>query len=150
MESSTISPGITSDFSNNLSDDPETRGKRVGVLVVTYNAVKTISKVLKRIPDAVWKNVEEVVIFDDASEDATFALAVGLKALSENTKLQVLRQAGTWGMAGTKKPGTATLSRKASMPSFCCTAMGNMRRKFWHASTVPLRRGRRTRFSGRA
>ncbi len=87
------------------ADDPSNHGKRIGILVVTYNAVKTISKVLKRIPDTVWKNVEEVVIFDDASEDATFALAVGLKALSENTKLQVLRQARNLGYGGNQKAG---------------------------------------------
>ncbi len=105
MESSTISPGITSDFSNNLSDDPETRGKRVGVLVVAYNAVATISQVLKRIPQPVWKNVEEVVIFDDASKDDTYELAVGLKTLSDNTKLHVLKHAKNLGYGGNQKAG---------------------------------------------
>ena len=36
------------------------RGKRIGVLIVTYNAITTISKVLKRIPPDVWKNVSRV------------------------------------------------------------------------------------------
>src|ERR1700724_3285833 len=60
------------------------RGKRIGILIVTYNAVTTLSKVLKRIPANVWSNVEEIVIFDDASQDATYELAVGLKALSSD------------------------------------------------------------------
>src|SRR4051812_36153199 len=45
------------------------RGMRIGILVVTYNAVSTLIPVLKRIPPVVWDNVEEVVVFDDASQD---------------------------------------------------------------------------------
>ena len=55
-----------------LAADPtlaDCRGKRIGVLVVTYNAVTTLKSVLKRIPPAVWDNVEEVVVLDDASQD---------------------------------------------------------------------------------
>ena len=49
--------------------DPDRGGKRIGILIVAYNAVTTIGKVLKRIPPDVWNNVEEVVVFDDASRD---------------------------------------------------------------------------------
>ena len=37
------------------------RGKRIGILIVTYNAISTLVPVLKRIPPSVWSNVEEVV-----------------------------------------------------------------------------------------
>ena len=60
-----------------LQDDTpfaEARGKRIGVLAVTYNAASTMHKVLKRIPPNVWRNVTEVVILDDASHDPTFEL----------------------------------------------------------------------------
>ena len=80
-------------------------GKRVGILIVAYNAVTTLSQVLKRIPTAVWANVEQVAVFDDASQDATYELAVGLKALNENTKLQVLKQANNLGYGGNQKAG---------------------------------------------
>src|ERR1051326_3286625 len=62
-----------------LQDDTpfaDAKGKRIGVLIVTYNAASTILSVLKRITPNVWNNVEEVVIFDDASPDPTFELAV--------------------------------------------------------------------------
>src|SRR5262245_57771618 len=45
-------------------------GKRIGILIVAYNAVTTLGKVLRRITPQVWKNVEEVVVFDDASQDS--------------------------------------------------------------------------------
>jgi glycosyltransferase involved in cell wall biosynthesis len=80
-------------------------GQRVGILVVTYNAVTTISKVLQRIPANVWQNVEEVVIFDDASQDATYELAVGLKTINENSKLHVLKHAKNLGYGGNQKAG---------------------------------------------
>src|SRR5215471_17439261 len=67
------------------------QGKRIGILVVTYNAATTLASVLKRIPPTVWANVEEVVVFDDASQDSTFELAVGLKATRLLPKLQVLK-----------------------------------------------------------
>src|ERR1039458_5929193 len=59
------------------------QGKRIGILVVTYNALSTLIPVLKRIPPSVWSNVEEVVVFDDASQDGTFELAMGVKAVCD-------------------------------------------------------------------
>src|ERR1043166_8435941 len=80
-------------------------GKRIGILIVTYNAVTTLGKVLKRIPSAVWRNVAEVVIFDDASPDSTYELAVGVKALTGNDKLQVLKHPKNLGYGGNQKAG---------------------------------------------
>jgi hypothetical protein len=45
------------------------------------------TKVLKRITPSVWQNVEEVAVFDDASQDATYELAMGLKLLRDLPKL---------------------------------------------------------------
>jgi hypothetical protein len=61
---------------------PNSRGKRIGILIVAYNTVTTIAKVPKRIPTDVWANVEEVVVFDNASRDHTYELALGLRMLS--------------------------------------------------------------------
>jgi 2-polyprenyl-3-methyl-5-hydroxy-6-metoxy-1,4-benzoquinol methylase len=73
--------------------------------VVTYNAISTLIPVLKRIPPSVWSNVEEVAVFDDASPDATFELAVGLKAVCDLPKLKVLRHARNLGYGGNQKAG---------------------------------------------
>lgn len=80
-------------------------GMRIGVLIVAYNAVTTLVQVLKRIPPSVWQNVEEVVVFDDASHDFTYELAVGYKTLAENYKLQIIKNEANLGYGGNQKAG---------------------------------------------
>lgn len=91
-----------------LQDDTpfaDNRGLRIGILIVTYNAVTTLTKVLKRITPNVWKNVEEIAVFDDASQDATYELALGIKALRGVSKLQVLSHPKNLGYGGNQKAG---------------------------------------------
>jgi 2-polyprenyl-3-methyl-5-hydroxy-6-metoxy-1,4-benzoquinol methylase len=90
---------------NSTIVSPDNRGKRIGILIVSYNAVTTIGKVLKRIPADVWQNVEEVVIFDDASHDHTYELALGLKMLSDLEKLTVIKNDSNLGYGGNQKLG---------------------------------------------
>jgi len=80
-------------------------GKRIGILIVTYNAVTTLTKVLKRITPNVWNNVEEIAVFDDASQDATYELAMGIKALRGVSKLHVLSHPKNLGYGGNQKAG---------------------------------------------
>ena len=91
-----------SSAANQLADN---RGKRIGVLIVAYNAVTTLASVLKRIPPEVWANVEEVAVFDDASKDDTHALAVGYKAVTGVEKLTTLRNVKNLGYGGNQKLG---------------------------------------------
>ncbi len=91
---------------------PDNCGKRIGILIVAYNAVTTIAKVLKRIPADVWSNVEEVVIFDDASHDHTYELAVGFKMLSQLEKLTVLKNENNLGYGGNQKLGYSYFIQK--------------------------------------
>jgi 2-polyprenyl-3-methyl-5-hydroxy-6-metoxy-1,4-benzoquinol methylase len=86
-------------------DLAECHGKRIGILIVAYNAVSTLSRVLKRITPNVWRNVEEVAVFDDASQDATFELAVGLKAMRDLPKLRILHHPENLGYGGNQKAG---------------------------------------------
>ena len=88
------------------------RGKRIGILIVTYNAVTTLTKVLKRITPNVWDNVEEIAVFDDASQDATYELAMGIKALRELPKLQVLKHAQEPGLWRQSEGRLSVLHRK--------------------------------------
>lgn len=93
---------------NALEESPEradSKGKRIGVFIVTFNAITTLNKVLRRITPDVWRNVEQVVVFDDASQDATFELAVGIQALANLPKLRVLRHQKNLGYGGNQKAG---------------------------------------------
>lgn len=78
---------------------------RIGILIVAYNAVGTLVQVLRRIPPLVWQNIDEVAVFDDASHDATYELAVGYKTLTEAYKLQVIRNDKNLGYGGNQKAG---------------------------------------------
>jgi len=83
----------------------ENRGKRIGVLIVAYNALTTLARVLDRIPKDVWDNVEEVVVFDDASQDSTYELALGYKSTRGSDKLHVLTHPANLGYGGNQKAG---------------------------------------------
>jgi 2-polyprenyl-3-methyl-5-hydroxy-6-metoxy-1,4-benzoquinol methylase len=80
-------------------------GQRIGILIVAYNAVTTLVQVFKRIPPEVWDNVEEVVVFDDASQDSTFELAMGYKVLTKIKHLQVYKNVDNLGYGGNQKLG---------------------------------------------
>lgn len=93
---------------NVLEETParaDNRGKRIGIFIVTFNAITTLNKVLRRITPDVWRNVEQVVVFDDASEDATFELAVGIKTMTNLPKLRVLKNQKNLGYGGNQKAG---------------------------------------------
>ena len=80
-------------------------GKRIGILIVAYNAVTTLPKVFQRIPQDVWNNVEEVVVFDDSSHDHTYELALGYKEVSKIHHLNIYRNPQNLGYGGKQKIG---------------------------------------------
>ncbi|MBI3681458.1 MAG: methyltransferase domain-containing protein [Acidobacteria bacterium] len=87
-------------------------GQRIGILVVAYNAVTTLAKVLKRIPQDAWDNVSEVAVLDDASQDSTYELALGFKSVSQTDKLHVVRHPENLGYGGNQKAGYDYFLRK--------------------------------------
>src|SRR3569833_180827 len=96
-------------FRQNALEDSEERaagqGKRIGIFIVAYIALTTLDKVLKRITPQVWENVEEVAVFDDASQDATFELAVGIQTMTRIPKLRILKNQKNLGYGGNQKAG---------------------------------------------
>lgn len=102
-----LRPGYASDAGGRPAEQAlaQNGGKRIGILIVAYNAVTTLAQVLRRITPEVWQNVEEVVVFDDASPDATYELAVGLKTLTEIDKLKVVKHRRNLGYGGNQKVG---------------------------------------------
>jgi glycosyltransferase involved in cell wall biosynthesis len=43
--------------------------KRIGILIVAYNAVTTLVLTFNRIPSEMMKKIEEIFVFDDHSTD---------------------------------------------------------------------------------
>jgi 2-polyprenyl-3-methyl-5-hydroxy-6-metoxy-1,4-benzoquinol methylase len=98
-------PAFYGGLMQNEAELAKCHGKRIGILIVAFNAVTTLAKVLKRITPNVWANVEEVAVFDDASQDATYELAAGMKMMRDLPKLHVIQHAKNLGYGGNQKAG---------------------------------------------
>lgn len=79
--------------------------KKIGILIVAYNAVTTLTKVLDRIPKNVYEEIDEIAVFDDASKDETYTLSVGYKELNKVEKLKVYYNKKNKGYGGNQKHG---------------------------------------------
>jgi glycosyltransferase involved in cell wall biosynthesis len=80
-------------------------GFRVGVVIVAYNAERTITRVLERIPQAFWNECAGVWLSDDGSMDATEELARAWGSAHPNRPLTVVRQPRNLGYGGNQKAG---------------------------------------------
>ncbi len=78
--------------------------KRIGVLVVAYNAATTLAKVLDRIPDEVRPDIAEVIVSDDHSQDSTYLVGLGYQQMSD-LPITLLRQPVNLGYGGNQKVG---------------------------------------------
>jgi glycosyltransferase involved in cell wall biosynthesis len=77
---------------------------RILILVVAYQAESTLEQVLARIPESVFDHDTEVLVFDDASRDATFA--TGLRcSRSSRYRIRVLYNRENQGYGGNQKLG---------------------------------------------
>ncbi|MGH7722503.1 MAG: glycosyltransferase [Candidatus Dormibacteria bacterium] len=76
---------------------------RIGIVVVTYNAVATLAKVLDRIPSAFRSRIEEVLVCDDASQDSTYLVGLGYKQVVTDLPLTVIRHPHNLGYGGNQK-----------------------------------------------
>ncbi|MDP9174580.1 MAG: glycosyltransferase family 2 protein [Planctomycetota bacterium] len=73
---------------------PKTRfasSKKIGVLVVAYNAQATLRDVLLRIPPEVSNKISEIFVFDDASQDETYKIGVECQQELHEGKLSIFR-----------------------------------------------------------
>ncbi len=78
--------------------------KRIGVLVVAYNAAATLAKVLDRIPDGIRSEIEEVIVSDDHSQDSTYLVGLGYQQVSD-LPITLIRQPTNLGYGGNQKAG---------------------------------------------
>ena len=92
-------------FTGITREKADCKGKRIGILIVAYNAATTLKAVLHRIPEDVWENVEEIALFDDASHDDTYELGLELRDSMGLAKLHVLKHKENLGYGGNQKAG---------------------------------------------
>ncbi|HWE97493.1 MAG TPA: glycosyltransferase family 2 protein [Tepidisphaeraceae bacterium] len=78
---------------------------KIGILVVAYNAENTLRGVLQRIPPAIWDKIEEVFVFDDASQDRTYETGQACKDESFGHKLHVYRNPVNLMYGGNQRKG---------------------------------------------
>ncbi len=86
--------------------------KKIGILIVAYNAASTLDKVLDRIPSDVYEEIDEIAVFDDASKDNTYMLSVGYKTIKKLDKLKVFLNEKNLGYGGNQKKGFKYFSDK--------------------------------------
>lgn len=78
--------------------------KKIGIVVVAYNAANTLAQVLDRIPPEFASQLCEVLVCDDASPDSTHLVGLGYQARS-HLPITVLRQEQNRGYGGNQKTG---------------------------------------------
>jgi glycosyltransferase involved in cell wall biosynthesis len=98
-------PTPSTSTSNAPAPRAEPQKKKIAILIVAYNAASTISWVLDRIPESVWEDVEEVIVFDDSSADDTYLLGLGYKVHHGRAKLSVFRNDKNLGYGGNQIRG---------------------------------------------
>ena len=78
--------------------------KKIGILVVAYNAATTLAKVLDRIPDEIRGDIAEVIVSDDHSQDSTYLVGLGYQQVSD-LPITLIRQPTNLGYGGNQKAG---------------------------------------------
>jgi glycosyltransferase involved in cell wall biosynthesis len=78
--------------------------KKIGILVVAYNASSTLAGVLDRIPEEFRSQIHEVLVGDDHSQDSTYLVGVGYRTISD-LPLTVVRHERNLGYGGNQKWG---------------------------------------------
>ena len=82
------------------------QAKRVLILIVAYNAERTIQEVVTRIPPSLAEHKAEILIIDDSSHDRTFEKAHDLRAMgSSSLPITVLYNPVNQGYGGNQKIG---------------------------------------------
>jgi glycosyltransferase involved in cell wall biosynthesis len=78
--------------------------KRIGILVVAYNAVTTLAKVLDRIPEDFRPRISGILVSDDHSQDDTYLVGLGYQQRSA-LPITVVRTPKNLGYGGNQKLG---------------------------------------------
>ncbi len=79
--------------------------KKIGVLVVAYNAATTLAQTLDRIPQELRGRIHEVLVGDDHSTDSTYLVGLGYQSVTEDLPITLVRHPKNLGYGGNQKWG---------------------------------------------
>jgi glycosyltransferase involved in cell wall biosynthesis len=79
--------------------------RRIGVLVVAYNAESTLAATLDRIPPEFRSKIDEILVCDDASADNTLEVALQWRNDNGDTPITIVRHLKNLGYGGNQKAG---------------------------------------------
>jgi len=79
--------------------------RRIGILVVAYNAESTLAATLDRIPAEFRSKIDEILVFDDASDDKTVEVALRWRDANDETPTTIVRHLKNLGYGGNQKAG---------------------------------------------
>lgn len=79
--------------------------KRIGILVVAYNAASTLAQVLDRIPPDFRPRISKVLVADDESQDSTYLVGLGYQQANTDLPLEIVRRPQNLGYGGNQKAG---------------------------------------------
>jgi 2-polyprenyl-3-methyl-5-hydroxy-6-metoxy-1,4-benzoquinol methylase len=82
-----------------------TRHYKIGILVVAYNAETTLAATLDRIPADFRAKIDQLIICDDASSDATYDLGMQWRTENGGVPTTVIRHLKNLGYGGNQKAG---------------------------------------------
>ena len=77
---------------------------KIGVLIVAFNAQETLTKVLDRIPSDFVKQIDAILVCDDASTDDTHKIGLSYQSKSQ-LPLTIVRHEINLGYGGNQKTG---------------------------------------------
>lgn len=79
--------------------------QKIGILIVAYNAEKTLENVLARIPIKFIPEISAILIADDASNDFTSNIAERIKESRRDLPITVIKHPVNLGYGGNQKSG---------------------------------------------
>ena len=79
--------------------------RKIGILIVAYNAESTLENVLARIPAIFIPQIAALLICDDASSDSTFSVGLQVQEARPDLPIEVIRQPINLGYGGNQKTG---------------------------------------------
>ena len=79
--------------------------EKIAIFIPAYQAVRTLTSAIERIPPEIKKMVSEIYVFDDASNDNTYYAGLGYKYKNNVKKLNIYLNKKNLGYGGNQKQG---------------------------------------------